>query len=145
MTNRKIEYWVIPPSADAEFVADMEAVLDTYAKPYDPACPVLCMDESGEVLRSRARRPGEKDHARRVVTSTARGDGQHRHVHERWRAGEGGRASDRTKPMGGGDGRTAGGPYARASGDRGVEITRTRRGVLRVFTGACATVGPAVS
>ena len=36
MTNRKIEYWVIPPEADAEFVAHMEEVLETYAKPYDP-------------------------------------------------------------------------------------------------------------
>ena len=33
MTNRKIEYWVIPPEADAEFVAQMEEVLETYAKP----------------------------------------------------------------------------------------------------------------
>ena len=31
MTKRKIEYWVIPPEADAEFVAHMEVVLDTYA------------------------------------------------------------------------------------------------------------------
>jgi hypothetical protein len=23
----------------------MEEVLDTYAMPYDPTCPVLCMDE----------------------------------------------------------------------------------------------------
>ena len=45
MTNRKIEYWVIPPEADAEFVANMEEVLETYAKPYDPTHPVLCMDE----------------------------------------------------------------------------------------------------
>ena len=35
MTNRKLEYWVIPPKADAEFVAHMEAVLDIYAQPYD--------------------------------------------------------------------------------------------------------------
>ena len=33
MTNRKIEYWVIPPNTDAEFVAHMEQVLDTYASP----------------------------------------------------------------------------------------------------------------
>jgi hypothetical protein len=45
MTNRKIEYWVIPPEADGEFVANMEEVLETYAKPYDPMRPVLCMDE----------------------------------------------------------------------------------------------------
>lgn len=45
MTNRKIEYWVIPPEADGEFVAHMEAVLDVYARPYNPECPVICMDE----------------------------------------------------------------------------------------------------
>ena len=28
MTNRKIEYWVIPPEFDAEFVANMESVID---------------------------------------------------------------------------------------------------------------------
>ena len=45
MTNRKIEYWVIPPEADAEFVAHMEEGLETYEKPYNPHVPVLCMDE----------------------------------------------------------------------------------------------------
>lgn len=45
MTNRKIQYWVIPPDADGEFVACMENVLDTYAQPYDAAFPVVCMDE----------------------------------------------------------------------------------------------------
>jgi hypothetical protein len=33
MTNRKIEYGVIPPTEDAEFVAGMEDVLETYEKP----------------------------------------------------------------------------------------------------------------
>ena len=28
MTQRRIQYWVIPPQADAEFVAHMELVLD---------------------------------------------------------------------------------------------------------------------
>ena len=36
---------MIPPQADAEFVANMEQVLDSYHKPYDPDCPVVCMDE----------------------------------------------------------------------------------------------------
>ena len=40
MTNRKIEYWVIPPEADAEFAANMENVLETYEKPYNPAIHV---------------------------------------------------------------------------------------------------------
>ena len=34
MTQRKIEYWVIPPQADAEYVANMEQVIDVYQKPY---------------------------------------------------------------------------------------------------------------
>jgi hypothetical protein len=44
MTKRKIEYWVIPPDRDAEFVACMEDVLETYAKAYDPQQPVLCIN-----------------------------------------------------------------------------------------------------
>ena len=68
MTNRKIEYWVIPPEADAEFVAGMEAVLDTYAQPYDPACPVLCMDEQPVQLLKETRPPIEAtvDHGKRI-------------------------------------------------------------------------------
>ena len=45
MTKRQIEYWVIPPEQDGEFVANMEHVLETYAEAYDPQQPVLCMDE----------------------------------------------------------------------------------------------------
>ena len=35
MTSRKLEDWVIPPEADAEFAASMEEVLDVYARPYN--------------------------------------------------------------------------------------------------------------
>ena len=68
MTPRKLEYWVIPPEADAEFVAHMEVVLDTYALPYDRRFPVLCMDEQPVQLlkETRAPIPGTKDHPRRV-------------------------------------------------------------------------------
>ena len=68
MTDRKLQYWVIPPEADAEFVAAMEAVLDTYEKPYDPACPVLCMDEQPVQLIKETRRPipATRRHAKRV-------------------------------------------------------------------------------
>jgi hypothetical protein len=68
MTKRKIEYWVIPPEADAEFVAHMENVLDAYARPYDPSCPVICMDEQPVQLvkETRTPLPGTKEHARRV-------------------------------------------------------------------------------
>lgn len=68
MTNRKIQYWVIPPQADAEFVACMEEVLDTYERPYDPTCPVLCMDEQPVQLVRETRAPiaATKRHAKRV-------------------------------------------------------------------------------
>jgi hypothetical protein len=68
MTKRKIEYWVIPPEADGEFVANMEAVLDTYASPYDCRYPVLNMDEQPIQLLKETREPipATKDHPRRV-------------------------------------------------------------------------------
>jgi hypothetical protein len=68
MTNRKIQYWVIPPQADGEFVAGMEEVLDTYARPYDPQHPVLCMDEQPIQLLNETRVPiaATKGHPRRV-------------------------------------------------------------------------------
>ena len=68
MTNRKIAYWVIPPAADAEFVAGMEAVLDTYARPYDSRHPVLCMDEQPVQLLKETRAPiaATRIHPRRV-------------------------------------------------------------------------------
>lgn len=59
MTNRKIQYWVIPPEEDAEFVASMEEVLETYAKPYDRARPVVCMDEQPVQLVNETRKPIE--------------------------------------------------------------------------------------
>jgi hypothetical protein len=68
MTKRKIQYWVIPPEADAEFVANMEEVLETYAQPYDSACPLICMDEQPVQLVKEIRKiiPATKTHARRV-------------------------------------------------------------------------------
>ncbi len=57
MTSRKLEYWVIPPEADAAFAAGMERVLDTYALPHDPKCPVLCMDEQPVQLFKETRTP----------------------------------------------------------------------------------------
>ena len=68
MTNRKIQYWVIPPEADGEFVAHMEVVLDTYAQPYDSRYPVLCMDEQPIQLLNETRVPipATRAHPRRV-------------------------------------------------------------------------------
>lgn len=68
MTSRKMQYWVIPPEADAEFVAHMEDVLETYAWPYDPAFPVLCMDEQPVQLVKEVKQPiaATKTRPRRV-------------------------------------------------------------------------------
>jgi hypothetical protein len=68
MTNSKIEYWVIPPEADAEFVAGKEDVLETYEQPYDPRRPVVCMDEQPVQLPKETRTPiaATVKHAKRV-------------------------------------------------------------------------------
>ena len=68
MTKRKIDYWVIPPETDGEFVASMEEVLDTYAQPYDAKHPVICMDEQPIQLlkETRAPIPATREHPRRV-------------------------------------------------------------------------------
>src|SRR5208283_3808110 len=68
MTRRKIDYWVIPPEADGEFVAGMEEVLETYAQPYDSKRPVLCMDEQPIQLlkETRVPIPATREHPRRV-------------------------------------------------------------------------------
>lgn len=68
MTKRKIQYWVIPPEANAEFVASMEEVLETYARPYDKRRPVVCMDEQPVQLlqETRVPVPATKMHPQRV-------------------------------------------------------------------------------
>jgi DDE superfamily endonuclease len=68
MTKRKIEYWVIPPKQDGEFVACMEEVLETYEKAYDPQQPVLCMDEQPVQLLKETQAPiaATKEHGQRV-------------------------------------------------------------------------------
>jgi hypothetical protein len=68
MTKRKIQYWVIPPEANSEFVASMEEVLETYAQPYDSRFPVVCMDEQPVQLlkETRVSVPATRNHPRRV-------------------------------------------------------------------------------
>lgn len=63
-----IDYWVIPPENNAEFVACMEEVLDTYERPYDPQHPVLSMDEQPVQLvqETRPPMPATKNHPQRV-------------------------------------------------------------------------------
>lgn len=48
--------WVIP-EASAEFVYQMEQVLDVYQRPYDEQYPVVCLDESPKQLIEEKRTP----------------------------------------------------------------------------------------
>lgn len=65
--------WCIP-KADARFVAKMEDVLDVYARPYDAARPVICIDEKSKELHSEVRAPipAEPGHARKQDTEYQR-------------------------------------------------------------------------
>jgi hypothetical protein len=49
--------WCIPPKANAAFVCQMEEVLDVYARPYDAARPLICMDETNKQLLGDTREP----------------------------------------------------------------------------------------
>ena len=51
------DYWCIPPEEDAEFVANMEDILDVYQQPYDPKHPLWCMDEKPYQILGEAREP----------------------------------------------------------------------------------------
>jgi len=61
---------VIPPKANAGFVAAMEDVLEVYHRPHDPRRPVVCLDEGGKQLIGdvrpplpvRPKRPAKEDH-----------------------------------------------------------------------------------
>ncbi len=59
---------MIPPKQDAEFVAHMEDVLETYATAYAPQQPVLCMDEQPVPLlrETKVPIPATKQHAQHV-------------------------------------------------------------------------------
>jgi len=51
------QQWVLPPKANAGFVAAMEDVLDVYARPHDPERPQVCLDEGGKQLIGDVRPP----------------------------------------------------------------------------------------
>lgn len=50
----QVKEWVIP-SADADYVCAMEAVLDVYEREYQPGHPVVAIDESPQQLVSEVR------------------------------------------------------------------------------------------
>lgn len=49
--------WCIPPEQSADFVWKMEDVLGVYHLPYDPAHPVVCLDEKSVQLIADTRTP----------------------------------------------------------------------------------------
>lgn len=49
--------WVIPPTANADFVCAMEDVLEVYTRPHDPKRPQVCLDECSKQLVAETRRP----------------------------------------------------------------------------------------
>jgi len=51
------QQWCIPPKANAEFVCQMEEVLDVYKRPYNPKKPMVCFDERPKQLISEMRKP----------------------------------------------------------------------------------------
>ena len=48
---------MIPPDANAGFVAAMEDVLETYEKPRDPDRPLVCVDETSKQSIVETRKP----------------------------------------------------------------------------------------
>ena len=46
---------MIPPDANAAFVAGMEDVLEVYQRPHDPEYPVVCVDETSKQLVAETR------------------------------------------------------------------------------------------
>jgi hypothetical protein len=64
------QQWVIPPSANAAFVAAMEAVLEVYTRPRDPGRPLVCLDETSKQLIRETRVPLPMKHGqpRRAVS-----------------------------------------------------------------------------
>ena len=48
---------MIPPEANAGFVAAMEDVLETYQRPRDPDRPLVCLDETSKQLIAETRAP----------------------------------------------------------------------------------------
>ncbi|MGH8162833.1 MAG: IS630 family transposase [Rhodanobacteraceae bacterium] len=51
------EQWVIPPKANAAFVAAMEDILAVYKRPRDPDYPLVCLDETSKQLIAETRVP----------------------------------------------------------------------------------------
>jgi hypothetical protein len=49
--------WCLPPQGSAAFVAQLEAVLDVYERPYDSRFPQVCLDETSKQLVGEVQAP----------------------------------------------------------------------------------------
>jgi hypothetical protein len=49
--------WCLPPQGDPAFVCAMEDVLEVYQRPFDAACPQVCLDEAAKQILSEVRAP----------------------------------------------------------------------------------------
>jgi len=60
--------WVIPPDANAAFVAAIEDVIEVYHRPHDPDHPVVCVDETSKqlIIETRTPIPAKPGQPRRV-------------------------------------------------------------------------------
>jgi len=69
MTQRKIQYWVIPLKENGQFVANKENVLVIYKCPHDEGYPVVCTDEQPVQLLEEVTIPIAviRKHARQAV------------------------------------------------------------------------------
>ena len=64
---------MIPPDANAGFVAAMEDVLETYQMPRDPDRPLVCLDETSKqmIVETRAPIPPSLDNPPGTITNTS--------------------------------------------------------------------------
>ena len=61
---------MIPPEANAGFVAAMEDGLETYQRPRDPDRPLVCLDETSKQLIAETRAPIPPKPDNPLVTTT---------------------------------------------------------------------------
>jgi len=63
--------WCLPGEVSAEFVCAMEDVLEVYERPYDPARPQVCVDETSKQLVAEVRTPCRPSPASRNGSTTS--------------------------------------------------------------------------
>src|ERR1035437_336336 len=79
------EQFVIPPAANAAFVAAMEDILEVYHRPHDPEYPVVCLDETSKQLMAETRVP--IDPRGMIMSMSATGPPICSCCSRRWKAG----------------------------------------------------------